>query len=307
MKKRTLLLILEGLLFAYCGICLFYFVWFFIQDFGSNFAFLGKYLPFYLVNALPIHLLFVLHLSLHPISYKRKKLMLMVNGGLVSVEGFLVVLLIAIYLMRGIYPSVVMGGVSYLYPLDDLLLGLIYSACGFFIYYYGRKKYAGLDEVFPTKREPIGLLIIKDVFRPLYVLVSLFFMGDLMHFFVTLDYSGVNAGAMTSVYLLMALPLVALGLYEYGFLEAPVEKKPKRQLIYSVSLVGAALILTTWFWIGERICPDFITESGMALFPIDFMKSIPFGPFFLFVLSFSAPLVAFVRYLRPEKASPEKK
>jgi hypothetical protein len=301
MKKRTLLLILEGLMFAYCGISLFYFVWFFIQDFGSDFAFLTKYIPFYLVNIIPVHLLFVLHLSLHPVSYKRKKLMLMVNGAVVAAGGFLTSLSIAILLFRGTYPSIIMGGVSYLYPLDDLILGLIYSICGFFIYFYGRTKYTGLDDAFPVKRDPIGLLILRDVFRPLYVLIALFFMGDLMHFFVTLDYTGINAGAMMSVYLLMILPLVGLGLYEYGYLEAPAAKKPARQLVYSVSLTAAALILTAWFWIGETVRPDFITESGMALFPIDFMKSIPFGPFFLFALAYSAPLAAFIRYLMPEK------
>jgi hypothetical protein len=45
MKKRTLLLILEGLLFVYAGIAFYYLLWFLIYNVAASFVFLFPFSP----------------------------------------------------------------------------------------------------------------------------------------------------------------------------------------------------------------------------------------------------------------------
>jgi hypothetical protein len=79
---------------------------------------------------------------------------------------FLTALFAAIFAINGTYSSIVMGGVTHLYPLDSLLLGLLYSFIGFALYFYGYKKYDGKEDHFPTEK-------IKQKFLKAYSVPSL--------------------------------------------------------------------------------------------------------------------------------------
>jgi hypothetical protein len=300
MKKRILLLILEGLLFIYAGIAFYYLLWFLIYNVAASFVFFVRFLPYFLMNLIPVYLLFVMHLCLHPVSIKRKKLTLMVNGGVICLLGFLTALFAAIFAINGTYSSIVMGGVTHLYPLDSLLLGLLYSFGGFALYFYGYKKYDGKEDHFPTGK--IKQKVLKSIFRPIFALVALFFIGALAHIFYTMDYSMKNWWEMLSFYLLMALPSVELGFYEYGFKEEmdPITSQ-KKEFHYSVWMALSALLTVLFFFIAYLVNKAFLVESGVAYLPADFLKSIPFGPVILFVSVLVAPLVAFFHFLSPSK------
>jgi hypothetical protein len=300
MKKRTLLLILEGLLFVYAGISFYYLLWFLIYNVAAHFEFLIRFLPYLLMNLIPIELLFVLHLCLHPVSIKRKKLTLMVNGGIICLLGFLTALFAAVFTLNKTYSSIVMGGVTHLYPLDSLLLGLLYSFIGFALYFYGYKKYDGKEDRFPT--EKIHQKVLKSIFRPIFAFIALFFIGGLAHLFYTIDYTQKNWWEMLSFYLLMALPSVEAGFYEYGFKEEtdPIQSQYKA-FHYSVWMALSALVTVLFFLVAYLVNPAFLVESGVAYLPADFLKSIPFGPFILIFGVLIPPLIAFFRFLRPSK------
>ena len=302
MKLRTWLLVLEAALFVYAGICCFSLVSFIAEDFGSKFALFARYLPYTLMNIIPIHLLLVLHFALHPYSLKHKRWMLILNGAFICLGGFLMALLTAVYSFKGTYSSIVMGGITSLYPLDALILGLLYSLLGFALYFYGLKKYQGKNDRFPDPKPRRVWRILIGIFGSLFLLTALFFMGDLALFFYTLDYSLSNWWEMLSFYLLMALPAVELGFYVYGYKECQDPTKAQyRQFHYAVAMAGSALAVSIFFFIAMIVNPLFLMESGMALLPIDFMNSIPVGPVSLLASAYAAPLVAFLLFLRPKK------
>ena len=178
MKLRTWLLVLEAALFVYAGICCFSLVSFIAEDFGSKFALFARYLPYTLMNIIPIHLLLVLHFALHPYSLKHKRWMLILNGAFICLGGFLMALLTAVYSFKGTYSSIVMGGITSLYPLDALILGLLYSFLGFALYFYGLKKYQGKNDRFPDPKPRRVWRILIGIFGSLFLLTALFFMDQ---------------------------------------------------------------------------------------------------------------------------------
>jgi magnesium-transporting ATPase (P-type) len=117
-----------------------------------------------------------------------------------------------------------------------------------------------------------------------------------------MDYSMKNGWEMLSFYLLMALPSVELGFYEYGFKEERDEiTAEKKQFHYSVWMALSALLTVLFFFIAYLVNRDFLVESGVAYLPADFLKSIPFGPVFLFSAVLVAPLVAFFHFFPRSK------
>ena len=298
MKKTTFWHLVEAVAFLWAALAFFMLFHVLIESLGTELSSSWKYLPFYLVQIFAIYGLFIIHLYLRPVSYERQRLTLLVNGAVMTLLSFLSVLLIAVYVGTGILPSFFVGGVSLAYPLDAFLLSFVYLVAGFLTYWAGRHLKPSDDSAaYRSASGGTAKKIFASIFRPLFVLVALYFAGSLLTIFSTFDYSFSHFAGMASFYLLSALPTVGLGLYEWGYVGAPEAKKNRRLFVYSVSMVGAALLLTFFFFVAEKLDPGFLSESAQGILPADYLKQIAFGPIILFAAVYFGPFVAFFHHL----------
>jgi hypothetical protein len=100
----------------------------------------------------------------------------------------------------------------------------------------------------------------------------------------------------------MLLPTVMLFLYEVFYIDEPDELRKKRKLfLHSIIELIVSLFLSIWLLIGFFVDPQFLSDSAAGLLPVDFMKSIMAGPFFLIAGTLSASLTALITSLTRKK------
>lgn len=271
-----------------------------VSSYASGFKNLASQWPYFLSLANSIYLLFALHLSAHPQNEKKRHLTLLVNGAILTLSSFLAILVIGINENIGVYSSFILGGMSPLYPLDGYLIGFLTLFVGTSMYFYehlwAKRPKAVLFVTFEggkTKK------VVASIFRSVFALIALYFMGALDMAPATFDPSFEHFAGMIGFYLWMLLPSVMLAFYEWGYKDVPdATKKSKRLYWLSIVFLLSSLTLTGYYALAAHLDPQFLIQGGTALLPIDFMKSILLGPILLTVSSLSAPLVAFFYYLR---------
>ena len=300
MKKRTWLLMLEGMLFAFAGVGMYLCGWFFLQRVTSTDMHLLETLPYMLSLLFPTYGLFVLHLVLWPHSPKRRKRTFLVNGLVFVGLGLFLVLYDLALLGSGIFPSLVWGLIHPLYPLDTFLSGVLFAGIGVLVFLYGLKKAdSNADQVpyFPAKTKR-SKGILHSILFPIYVVLVLFFTGDLLYFFHTLDYEMQNVGIMIPIYLLMlSLPL-GLGLYEYYLRPKKQEKVYLGLMLRGVPCyLLVSVILSLWAYFGLLKNPLAFSESFVAIFPLDGEASVAVGPLLLYALNLLAPLIYLLSFI----------
>ena len=238
-----------------------------IHDYGSGFVYTLEALPYYLCFLLliPMALIFFYFVLLGP---RSKGFYLSLSLSLAT-GGFALVLLDAIFVLSGIFDSVVEGSYSALYPLDTLLIGLFVA----FISLYGLYKWKKCD----TKHAfPGWLKLVEGLGKGFVGLVALFFAGDLVLSLITMDYSFAHAAS--------TFPLYMLALIMVGYVVTWLFDIKKRFLVNAIHL-GLTAIFAIWFGIAYALDPYFLNTSMVAFFPIDFMGSLMVGPTVLIVVN----------------------
>ena len=238
-----------------------------IHDYGSGFVYALEALPYYLCFLLliPMALIFFYF----ALTGARSKAFYLSLSICLASGGFLLVLLDAIFVLSGIFDSVIEGSYSALYPIDTLLLGLLIA----FVSLYGLYKWKKCDlkHVFP------GYLKLAEGLGKGFVgLVALFFGGDLVLSLITMDYSFAHAGS--------TFPLYMLSLIMVGYVVTWLFDIKKRWLVNAIHL-GLTAIFAIWFGIAYALDPYFLNTSMVAFFPIDFMGSLMVGPTVLIVVN----------------------
>ena len=107
------------------------------------------------------------------------------KGPVVVGLGLFLVLYDLALLGSGIFPSLVWGLIHPLYPLDTFLSGVLFAGIGVLVFLYGLKKAdSNADQVpyFPAKTKR-SKVILHSILFPIYVVLVLFFTGDLLLFF----------------------------------------------------------------------------------------------------------------------------
>lgn len=300
MRKVTIFRLIELLAFLLSAFLVVRAFPVFCEDYGSNFATLGKYFPFYLEAIISIYFLITVHLALTPKNFKRQKLTLMVNGGLITCLSFVVILLIAIFVSNGTYAGMVYGYPTSLYPLDAFIIAFLYLIFGFLLFLLGKKYLA--EGVLGSYRKDgkVWVRVILSILYPLSILFLLFYCGDLLSFFRTFDYSFSHFGASLSVYFMMLVPLIGLALYEYLYVfEEDEEKKKRKGLILSRVFAPLGVAVSVYYLVAYAVDPDFVVLSLVALFPLDFMISMNVGPLTLLLLN-AVPPIVFLCYTHKE-------
>ena len=307
-KKRFLLLALEFVFFCFLSVQMYHFFWMLLEDygtgaFGTHFGFFGKYYPYYLSVAIGIYLLIVYHLLLHPTSFKRKKLTFMVNGLILAALGFALSLIVVLKMANGSYRPV-MSEITFLFPLDLLIWGIIFAGIGGLFFFLGKRYQDEGEEAYKAVDGNLFTKIIKCIFRPIYVLFTMFYSGALIYRVATFDLGFEHFFPMWGVYTLMACPAICLGLYEWVYKEMKSEER-KIMFQFKATWISALVTLLSFVWvfISSKADPDFLTESGTALFPLDhmLMDSPPFGVLFAFLFPVVACIASIFHWIKPAK------
>jgi hypothetical protein len=297
MKQRTFLKSLELLLYFYASLCFFYFVYVFASDM-QDLSHLNKMMPVYIGLLTPVYLLFILHLILYPVNYKRLRLTYLVNGTALAAISLLNIILIIKFVSSGVYSSFRQGGITSLFPLDFFLLSFLYVGLGVCLALWGYR----LQD---TPREYVGpasslaMKILSSLFRPIYVIFSLYVCGAFLFGFALANYGSSNFLLMTPAYLLMLLSPAGLLYYEWFYREKDAAfKSDKKKRLWSASIYGGcALLFSILYFLFLLIDPNYMADNAQPYFALEFMGSLNMAPIVLMLCPLVAGVTSFIRAL----------
>lgn len=281
-KKSTsiCLKIIEIILFVFAAISLFRGFSIFSSDL-EDFSHQWRLLPIEIGYMIPTYWLFLIHLLIYPINEKKMHQTLFVNG----------IILIAVALIGIIITSVYMGTGTYyfgdqvfsvVFPLDIYLMYVLSGALGAYFIFFDKKQAKGNFEYISYKGNKTHK-VFASIFRPLYVLFSLYFFGALLDA-IFLGYLNAASAAYFFVYMLIIYSPLSLVYYELlirnnGEINISFSKKIKLT-IASINL-GIAVILSFLCYIYFAINPYYIAENFQMWLPLDFMGSMQLFPYLI--------------------------
>lgn len=291
MIKRSFLKTFESVFYFYSAICFFYFINVFSADF-QDFSHTVKMFPVYISLLLPVYLLFITHLALYPQSEKKLVLTYRVNGIVFSGLSLFGAIMLIVYATNGTYNGFLQGGITSLFPLDMIILNFVFAlAGGYLVYLSFKKKPEG--PYFPS-RHGTARKIFSSIFRPLLVLFAIYHLGSFIFGLYDANYGGTYEGYMIPLYILMLVPSLMLGFYEWGYKDGGTFQNEEKRTALSWSLFGSTLLLSVLMVVFLVIEPDYILEEAIAFYPLDFMGSYNIAPIILSLPALIAEAVAII-------------
>jgi hypothetical protein len=298
MSEKTVGKIVESAFYFLAAIAEFLLVKFFLAELLSRFADFWETIPYFLYLSLVVYLLFILHLIVHPLGEKKRMATAKINGAILCILSFVAILYFAILFRGYAFPFLAEGGITPLYPLDGFMGSFFLLFAGTGIYLFGRQI-----EKHPRKY-PYNVhewtkhgKIWTSIFRPLFVLVALYFLGAGLSLNFLSSWSSNHLFGMIGFYLLMILPSAMIALYEWNYLDK--EPLPQRQRLYrnSVIMTLISLLLALWYWLAQALDPLFLMEDGASVLIIDGLANIKLGPYLLLLFTLLSSLISFFHYL----------
>lgn len=317
MSKRLGFHLLQGILFALAGYCLFLWGQFMIYAVGSTDNLLLTRLPFLLFTLLPSFLLLFAHIRYHRASFCGKRITTYVAGGFFALYGLALALPALLFVANKTYSGLVIGNATPWYPLDIIILGFLLFALGLLALGYAQFKMKKPEgAACPRLRGPRPLGILQGILFFLFTYFAAFWFGEFLVAFVAFDRAE-NHFISLVMFLLFAHPAAMLLLYEAFYRES---RSKKFWFVSSLACFGVSAALIATFAIYKSIYGlGFITESLTFAFPLDFATSRNFGPIILIILNAVPPVAALLLYVlrhggllrggkkKQEPASPSKK
>jgi len=298
MKEKTALKIMESLYYFLAAIAFYLLMNLLANAISVSFADFAKSIPFLLFLGESVYLLFILHLLAHPLNQEKREKTAKVNGTILVGLSFGGIVCQAVYYRLGFQPSYVSGGVTPFYPLDGFIGHFILLGIGSLLYLFARNLHRDPRTYEWSVHEWTGHgKVWTSLFRPLFALIALYFMGAVLVSPFRMNFSPSHAGGLIGFLLLMLLPSVMLAVYEWDYLDK--EPLPQRERLYrnSVLLTLAGLILSLWYWLAQALDPRFLVEGMIALLPFDFLFGVKIAPYLLIVSCLLSSLIAFLHYL----------
>lgn len=299
MISRRSMRLIESILYVFASLAFFYGFYMFlacVKSFTSiQFGFL---FPPLLSLALPMYALFIYHLGMYPISFKKAKLTYRVNGYVFAALSLLSLIMISAYLANGTYHGIVQGGQTPLFPLDFLLLDILGILTGAFFVYESYRLQEDKLLYFPYSHKTVRK-VFASIGRPLYVLFSAYSLGAFLFGFGMAHYSSPTFMLMIPVYALMLFSNVLLGYYEWGYnVKDPFKENPRKSVLFCWICLGITLFFSLLWLIFSFVDKAFLIENGAAYFPADFQGSMNLAPFVVAFPPFLASLLALINAYR---------
>jgi hypothetical protein len=302
MKTKKLLKIFETVSFFLAAYPFKLLLEILISDVSSSFKGIAR-LWAYALALLAVALLpFIFHLLGHAKSPKSYALTAKYGGIAVDALAFLSIAGITLGVSKGLFSTfVVSGGPTYLYPLDGYILSWVLLALGTGLYIHGAKAAQKAPEMvyYVEPDDPRWLRVLAAIFKPLFLLVALYFQGCLYLTPFILDGSFSHFGGFLGFILWMMVPIALYLTYLYGYLDLDNPDKKKLRL-YRLSVIycGLGFFFFLWFVIAYFLDPYFLVEKAAPLLTADFMYSLNLGPILLFLTTLLTPALGFLLFIR---------
>jgi hypothetical protein len=291
--NRKLLKGLEGILFIFASLCFFYFFYILVCDI-NGFKHLYRIIPMVLTLILPVYLLFIVHLLLYPINYKKYRSTLIVNGYILGYLSLILVILIPTYVGLDIYHGFVQGVITPLFPLDFFILALLLLALSIYFLIKGYKLQESDKITYYPYSHSKTRKVFDSIFRSFYAIIALYLTGALILGITSMiNYGGNHQANVLPLYFLIVVQDIILAYYEYFYKEN--KDKAKQHKIVTLSILGTTAILSTALLIVFINDPYVLVYECTAFFPADFMGSLNLAPY---LVSFP-PLIASIWALIP--------
>jgi hypothetical protein len=279
MKAHERLQVMEIILSVIAGICM-YFSTYLVGTVLGDTSTLYKMFPAVITYLLPVYLLFVLHLIMFPKNPKKLHSTIKVNGLVMGSLSFVSLVLVVVYLIKGVYFSLVEGSVTALYPLDLILIDLLVMALGIWLLLSERKMHDE-DFLYFAPRGKLAYSIINSIVKSFVSLVSLYFMGAFILSFGNMNYGSSTAPLMIPFYVLfflMSLPLLADNYLFRNDDVLGVMKKKWASILSGIIVIDLLALIICWVKV-----PSLLAYEAQPIFFPDFMLEKFFAPYFIFI------------------------
>lgn len=231
-------------------------------------------LPLFFTFFMGLWTLFIVQASFRKVKGKWQK-SLFKDAICVVAFAALNIIYVVVGLIIGKYSSIVEGSPSALFPLDSVLISLLFIAIGVLVILYVKKFETKLPYVTPAHGE-----IVKKV-RPLYcvgvtlwMLFALFGLsGGIFSLFIY-DFAHEFAFYGVAVVLCYLLSPILLGVWEFYYNELKEEKKKEFLLPLGIVSVCASVICIALYMISLSTGMDAPANAGFGMFPVAFAASV---------------------------------
>ena len=234
---------------------------------------LFRTLPLYFVFFMSLWTVLLLQASFRNVEERRIKSLKKDAICLLAFAAVNLIYIIVMLIMKR-YLSIVEGSPTALYPLDTILLSLLFVAIGVFTLLYLKKLQEELPYVVPSRTPVMKLRGLYCTFITLWMLIALFglsgglysiFIYDFMHEYV---FYGIGT---ICIYLLSP---IFLCVWEFYYNELKEEKKKEVLLPLAIVGVAAAVVFTALYFISLGTNMDAPSNAGFGMFPVAFAASV---------------------------------
>jgi hypothetical protein len=174
-----------------------------------------------------------------------------------------------------VYSSLIEGSPTDLYPLDQMLTGLVLIVIGVLSVIITTKLKNEINLSLPTRGvENKKCRVIANIGKGIWLLVALFSFSATIYFFKSIDLSNGYVFYSIMLFILFILPWVYMMIYEFHYLELKEEVRKEHDFI--IGLVGTIISLVSiiLFFISLSLNIDGPSNVGFGLLPVDFTASI---------------------------------
>lgn len=231
--------------------------------------------PIFLVLFMSLWTLFILQALFRNVEGRLIKSLYKDSICLIAFGGVNIVYIV-VGLISKTYLSIVEGSPTRLFPLDTLLLSVVFIALGVCIILYLKKLQAKHPYLVDHSR---GNIVKKArgaycTFLSFFMLIALFGLAAGLYSLFIYDFKHGYAfyGIMTILVYLLS-PCI-LGFWEFYYNELKDEKKKEFLLPISIVSCGMSLILTVLYFVALGTNMDAPANAGFGMFPVAFAASV---------------------------------
>mgnify|MGYP006874320322 CR=1 FL=1 len=292
MKKKTLLNLLEIVLYFFAAFSFFGFAYVGLDMVSSVFASGYRTIPAFFAYLLPTLVLIVNHRITHAKSIGSEKSHAKIDGYiLLGLCSYIISLDIAYFALNE-YNGLIEGSVTPFYPLDTILLALLGGGYGIYLLVKSKSKITEIPFLFYPNNGAKLERFLSFLLKGIGLGFSLYMVGGLLWGLDFAYWDNPNFHHMIPLFILMVVIALFLG-YDIYFESYPIKNfsfKAKRIILSCLSAL--TLLGIVWTTITFITFPDVIVKVGQPYFRVDIIGNLNIAPYVLTI-----PPVLYCLYL----------
>lgn len=253
-------------------------------------------LPLILVFFMSLWTLLLLHATYRHVSDERWHKSLFKDAIAIICFGGVNIIYVIVGLIVGKFLSVVEGSPTPIYPLDTLLLSVIFILLGVFVLIYLKKFKDNYKYVVPARGELVKKARgVYCTFLTFWLLFALFGLAGGLYSIFIYDFAHGYAFFGIAVILCYLLSPIFIGVWEFYYNELKEEKK--KEVLLPLALVGLcfALLGVILYVVSLSTSMDAPSNAGFGMFPIAFAASVNIATLLAVVTPLIIAIVATIK------------